>query len=224
MNKLIEYLLHLYFHLYFYLYFHWCRKRSYLSVKMKRKKITSSLKSSPDENEKTYLYLLDDYWERIFRFIINYSDVNKNHCNLNCLSLVYKQFRSIANGLLFSLGVQVEKCHFLPRLFNRFTKLNTLDLRHFNDDRNLDMLLHQISNFPLKLTSLKLPKTCTFPLKGLQNFSQNITTLASLTCFILFLGNNEISLIADYFPFTTTEMTFHIGWNWLFTSGGNRCH
>ncbi|AES75368.1 putative leucine-rich repeat domain, L domain-containing protein [Medicago truncatula] len=171
---------------------------------MKWKKRTSSLKSYPNEKEKTYSYLPDECWERVFRFIINYSDENKKHCNLNCHPLVYKQFLSIANGLLFSLGVKLEKRLFLPRLFNRFTKLNTLDLTHFNDDRNLDMLLHQISNFPLKLTSLKLPKTCTFPAKGLQDFSQNITTLASLTCSILFLSNNEISLIADCFPFNTT--------------------
>jgi hypothetical protein len=102
--------------------------------------------------------------------------------------------------ILFSLSVKVEKYHFLPHLFKRFTKLNTLDLTHFNNDHNLDMLLHQISNFPLKLTSLKLPKSCRFPAKGLQDFSQNITTLTSLTCSIIFLSNNNISLIADCFP------------------------
>ncbi|RHN45506.1 putative leucine-rich repeat domain, L domain-containing protein [Medicago truncatula] len=168
---------------------------------MKRKERTSSVKSSPENRTKrrkriSDFYLPDECWECVFRFIIN--DNNKS-C-LNSLSLVSKQFLSITNSLLFSLRVKVKTRPFLPILFERFTNLNTLDLTYFYDDHNLDDLLCQISIFPLKLKSLKLPFGCRFPAYGLQVFLQTITTLNSLTCCAADFCDMDLSPIVDCFP------------------------
>ena len=65
----------------------------------------------------------------------------------------------------------------------------------------MDALLCQISRFPLKLTSLNLSNQPIIPTKGLQAFSQKITTLTSLTCSnIAHLHTNDFFLIADCFP------------------------
>jgi F-box and leucine-rich repeat protein 2/20 len=53
----------------------------------------------------------------------------------------------------------------------------------------------------LKLTSLNISNQPTIPTKGLQAFSQKITTLTSLTCSnIANLHTNDFILIADCFP------------------------
>ncbi|KEH25247.1 putative leucine-rich repeat domain, L domain-containing protein [Medicago truncatula] len=91
---------------------------------------------------------------------------------------------------------------FLPLLFKRFANLNTLNLKHFLDHRNLDDLLNQLSNFPLKLTSLKLDE-CYFPTDGLQALSQNITTLTSLSCYCVYFFENSLTDIVDCFPLLT---------------------
>ncbi|RHN58461.1 putative leucine-rich repeat domain, L domain-containing protein [Medicago truncatula] len=65
----------------------------------------------------------------------------------------------------------------------------------------MDALLCQISRFPLKLTSFNLSNQHAIPTKGLQAFSQKITTLTSLTCSnIAHLHTNDFFLIADCFP------------------------
>jgi len=105
----------------------------------------------------------------VFRFLNN-----KDEKNFSSLSLVSKQFLSITNRLRFSITFKKEALLFLPLLFKRFTNLNTLNLKHFRDHRNLDNLLNQLTNFSLKLTSLKLPDGCYFPADGL---SQLVTVL-----------------------------------------------
>jgi hypothetical protein len=81
----------------------------------------------------------------------------------------------------------------------RLTNLTSLDLSHYGYE--LDELLCKIYNFPLKLTSLKLPKGRAFPANGLRAFSQTITTLTSLTCCPHVFGDKtDLSLVADCFP------------------------
>ena len=153
---------------------------------MKRKNITPS--------QETYSYLPDECWKCIFKLMNDY-----NRHNLDSLSLVSKQLLSITNRLRFSLTIKTTTRPFLPRLLKRFTNLTSLDLSHYGYE--LDELLRKIYNFPLKLTSLKLPKGRAFPANGLRAFSQTITTLTSLTCCSHVFGdNNDLSLVADCFP------------------------
>ncbi|RHN50375.1 putative leucine-rich repeat domain, L domain-containing protein [Medicago truncatula] len=82
---------------------------------------------------------------------------------------------------------------------------------------DVDNIFRLISSFPLKkltflvftgeprfpfkkLKSLVLSGESIFPADGLRVFSQNITTLTSLTCSINFLYKNDLLLIADCFP------------------------
>ncbi|PNX77986.1 F-box/LRR-repeat protein, partial [Trifolium pratense] len=67
---------------------------------------------------------------------------------------------------------------------------------------DLDNLLIEISRFPLKqLTSLNLSGQPTIPTIGLRAFSQKITTLTSLTCYLIdFLNPSDLFLIAECFP------------------------
>jgi hypothetical protein len=65
----------------------------------------------------------------------------------------------------------------------------------------VNALLCKISRFPFKLTSLKLFHNPTSPADGLRVFSQNITTLTSLTCSELqSINATGLLLIADCFP------------------------
>jgi F-box/leucine-rich repeat protein 2/20 len=156
---------------------------------------------SSSQQTVTSYYLPDECWEFMFRFIINNDDdcsnSNNNHY-LNSLSLVSKQFLSITNRLRFSLTVSDEStcCH----LFNRFTNLNSLNL--IGSYIDLDNLLIEISRFPLKqLTSLNLYDQYTIPAIGLRAFSQNITTLTSLTCSNFnSISASDLFLIAECFP------------------------
>jgi F-box/leucine-rich repeat protein 2/20 len=169
------------------------------------------MNSSSSSQQMVSSYLPDECWESIFTFIND----DDNDCNnnrywntlstrkflyWNSLSLVSKQFLSITNRLIFSLTVLNERrcC-----LFKRFTNLNSLILRGYND-LDLDKLLCQISHFPLKLTSLHISYQSTIPANGLRSFSQKITTLTSLTCSDICslnsLNTSDLFLIAECFP------------------------
>jgi hypothetical protein len=198
---------------------------------MKKKKITSSLKSSPEipvkkkkrtsslnsSSQQMVENLPDDCWEYIFKFFV------KDHFGyyLNSLSLVSKQFLSITNSLRFSLTVYPSTVPFLKHLLKRFPNLTSITLDY--EDRELDgfcdidNIFRLFSSFPLKkltslvftgedifslekLNSIVLSGESIFPADGLRVFSQNITTLTSLTCSIDFLYKNDLLLIADCFP------------------------
>ncbi|KAK2350029.1 F-box/LRR-repeat protein [Trifolium repens] len=143
-------------------------------------------------------YLPDECWESIFTFINNDDDDCNNNRYWKSLSLVSKQFLSITNRLLFSLTIHVLEERRCSGLFKRFTNLNSLNLRGYND---LGKLLCKISHFPLKLTSLHISYQDAFPANGLRAFSQKITTLTSLTCYKLYsLNSLDLFLIAECFP------------------------
>ncbi|AES76507.1 putative leucine-rich repeat domain, L domain-containing protein [Medicago truncatula] len=145
-------------------------------------------------------YLPDDCWRTVFTFLIkNDEDDKENSQTFKSLSRVSKQFLSITNSLRFTLTIYDETPFFLPRLFQRFTNLTCLDTSCYSSD--MDLLLNQISHFPLNLKSLILEFQLTFPTKGLRAFSQNITTLTSLTCSRFeSLDKCDLCLIADCFP------------------------
>ncbi|KAL6494438.1 hypothetical protein OROGR_031238 [Orobanche gracilis] len=166
---------------------------------------TTTITSTQQTNlvEANSLYLPGDCWESVLKIIIG--DDNNNRCYLKSLSLVSKQFLSITNRLKYSLAV----CNVnifpyllppsLPRILQRFTNLTSLDLWYYIGD--LDDLLLQLSLFPLKLTSLDISNKLTIPTIGLRAFSQNITTLTSLTCSkISCLRSTDFLLIALCFP------------------------
>ncbi|KEH28636.1 hypothetical protein MTR_4g008480 [Medicago truncatula] len=91
---------------------------------MKRKR-TNSLQSSHQQSLSSKrprtvtdsLYLPDECWESIFKFIIIDGDNINNRGYLKSLSLVSKQFLSITNRLRFSLNVWKPTRPFLQRLF-----------------------------------------------------------------------------------------------------------
>ncbi|AET02653.1 uncharacterized protein [Medicago truncatula] len=144
-------------------------------------------------------YLPDECWESVFKFLNVVDDDGNNQRNLEPLSLISKQFLSITNRLIFSLTVSDPAHPPLRHLFHRFTSLASLDLSHYKGD--LNKLINKISCFPLKLTSLNLSNHLTIPTNGLQAFSQNITTLTSLTCSHMGnLRSSDLTLIADCFP------------------------
>ena len=147
--------------------------------------------------KRTYSYLPDDCWESIIQIILD--DGGTGRSCLNSLSLVSKQFLFITNSLIYSLTVYPSTVPFLKLLLKRFTNLTSLDLSYCRID--VDNILHLISCFLLKnLTSLAISSNSTFPSNGLQAFSQNITTLTSLTCSNMYVYNNDLLLIADCFP------------------------
>jgi len=120
-------------------------------------------------------YLPDECWEHVFKFLNDGS----NYSYLKSLSLVSKSFLSITTRLIFSLTVYHRRpliCWLsICRLLRRFTNLTSLNLKRYYKCINFDVLLGQISSFPLNLSSLNLSHHCTIP-AGLRAFSQNITT------------------------------------------------
>ncbi|CAK8537883.1 unnamed protein product [Lathyrus sativus] len=152
------------------------------------------------------LYLPDDCWECVFKFLNNHED-DKYNCYLNSLSLVSKQFLSITNRLRFSAAVGSKILPFIHLLFQRFPNITSLKLNcsfyrdpnAFNGDRNA--FLHQISSFSLKLKSLDLSSQNIIPADGLQAFSENVTTLTSLYFSQMnSIRSSDMLLIADCFP------------------------
>ncbi|XP_058778955.1 uncharacterized protein LOC131652966 [Vicia villosa] len=145
------------------------------------------------------LYLDDDCWERIFKFIFDDDDNDNNASYFKSLSLVNKHFLSITNRLRFSLTLWNPTCRLLSRLFPRFLNLISLDLSCYHGAIN--NLLVRISCYPLKLTSLNLSNQPNIPARGLTSFSQTITTLTSLTCSnIASLSVADFLLISNCFP------------------------
>ncbi|KAK2378427.1 F-box/LRR-repeat protein [Trifolium repens] len=139
------------------------------------------------------IYLPDECWECI---LINI----RYHRHLNSLSVVSKRFLSITNRVRFFLAIFDGTHPFLSSLFHRFPNLTSLDLTYYIIG-DLNNLLHQISLFPLKLTSLIISGKETIPANGLRDFPQNITTLTSLTCSgIQNINSTDLFLIANCFP------------------------
>ncbi|PNY01690.1 F-box/LRR-repeat protein [Trifolium pratense] len=144
------------------------------------------------------LDLADDCWELVFRFLNEDEDC---HRHLKSLSVVSKQLLSITNRLRFSLKICYQTLPFLPRLFQRFTKLTSLDLTCFHGD--LNALLYQISCFRFNhLTSLNLSNQPTIPADGLRAFSQSSSSsITTLICSrIKILYGSDLHVIADCFP------------------------
>ncbi|XP_058729403.1 F-box/LRR-repeat protein 3-like [Vicia villosa] len=146
------------------------------------------------------VYLLDECWEYIFKFLINHDTeyTHRRYVELKPLSLVSKQFLSVTNRLRSSLTCTVYNptCQF----FHRFSNIASLDLSYYVGG-DLDDLLIQISRFPLKITSLNISNQLIIRVKGLRAFSKNITTLTSLVCSnIATLYYTHMLFIAECFP------------------------
>ncbi|PNX98904.1 F-box/LRR-repeat protein [Trifolium pratense] len=153
---------------------------------------SSSMKTTATAN----FYLPEECWESVFTFL------NDDKRCLECISMVSKQFLAIINCLVFSFQICDQTLPFIPRLFQRFPNLTSLDLTLFSKDGDIDELLYQISTFPLNLKTLKLSNQFTIPAYGLRALSKKITTLNSLTCSnIVSLDNDDLVRISDCFPF-----------------------
>ncbi|XP_058729744.1 uncharacterized protein LOC131601853 [Vicia villosa] len=146
----------------------------------------------------TNVYLPDECWECIFKFLINHDtdDTRRRYFHLKSLSLVSKQLLSVTNRLRSSLTVYNPTC----QLFHRFSNISSLNLSSYYDG-DLDDLLVQISCFPLNITSLNISNQIKIPAKGLRAFSKNNTTLTSLICsHIATFYDTDTLFIAECFP------------------------
>ncbi|XP_058729743.1 uncharacterized protein LOC131601852 [Vicia villosa] len=120
-----------------------------------------------------YLYLPDECWECVFKFLNNHED-DKDNSYFKYLSLVSKQFLSITNRLRFFVVIGSKTLPFIHLLFQRFPNITSLALKRgfhrnsnaFRGDRNA--FLHQISRLPLKLTCLDLTSQVFIPADGLR--------------------------------------------------------
>ncbi|CAJ2656355.1 F-box/LRR-repeat protein [Trifolium pratense] len=144
------------------------------------------------------LYLPEECWEHILKIFLKECGYHSRY--LQSPSVVSKQFLSVTDSCTSSLTIFNQTLPFLPRLFQRFTNLTSLDLSHFTGNR--DVLLTNISRFGLQVKSLNLSNHCYIPVYGLHVFSQQITTLTSLICSGIYsFRKSDLFLIADCFPF-----------------------
>jgi len=175
------------------------RKRTNSFNSSQQQQSISSIITGSKSNAAKF-YLSEDCWEHVLRLLGNNPLRVDEEDPYKYVSLVSKQFLSITNRLRCYLSVEDHHTPpLLRRLFHRFTNLIILDLSSYNG--NLDALLCEISLFPLKITSLDLSDEPMIPAKGLQYFSQKITTLTSLTCsYIHAINYTDLILIADCFP------------------------
>ncbi|XP_058729675.1 uncharacterized protein LOC131601798 [Vicia villosa] len=166
---------------------------------------TSSSSSSIQAGSKkvamlsTNVYLPDECWECIFKFLINHEadDTRRRYFHLKSLSLVSKQLLSVTNRLRSSLTIYNPTCQF----FHRFSNISSLNLSSYCDG-DLDDLLVQISRFPLNITSLNISNQVKIPAKGLRAFSLSNTILRSLICsHIATFYDTDMLFIAECFPF-----------------------
>ncbi|KEH28634.1 F-box/LRR protein [Medicago truncatula] len=97
----------------------------------------SEYQQQPSLSEtKSDLYLPDECWECVFRFLNNGHD--RNNSSLKSLCAVSKQFLSITNRLQFSISISDPTSLCLSRLFQRFPNLTSLCLTHYyRDDSSL---------------------------------------------------------------------------------------
>ncbi|KEH25538.1 putative F-box domain, leucine-rich repeat domain, L domain-containing protein [Medicago truncatula] len=160
------------------------------SHQQKRRRKTTTVVVADD------FYLPDECWESIFKFLND----GANYRELKSLSLVSKLFLSITNRLVISLTVYNNGIGpFLGSILGRFTNLTSLKIKRYKRI-DFNVLLGQISRFPLKLSSLNLSNHRTIP-AGLRAFSQNITTLTSFTSSRMgSINSNDLLLIAECFP------------------------
>jgi hypothetical protein len=124
------------------------------SNQQKRRRKTTTVAAAADAD----FYLPDEYWEHLFKFLND----GANYRDLKSLSLVSKLFLSITNLLLFSLTVYHPR-PLICRLLRRFTNLTSLNLKRYKLRIDFDVLLGQISSFPLNLSSLNLSHHRTIP-------------------------------------------------------------
>jgi F-box/leucine-rich repeat protein 2/20 len=92
------------------------------------------------------LYLPEELWNCIIKILSN-----DNHRYLEPLSVVSKQFISITNRLQFSITITDQAVPFLPRLFQRFPNLTSLNvtISSKREEGDFNALLTKISTFPL---------------------------------------------------------------------------
>jgi len=146
----------------------------------------------------TCSHLPEEWWECIFKLV---DDGDNNHY-LEPLSLVSKQFLSITNRLRFSITISDKTIPFIPRLFDRFPNLTSLNITRFSTKSDLDELLTNISAFPVDIKSLTFFHCYSnIPADGLRVFSKNMKNLTSLTCYrINKIRKNDLFFVADCFP------------------------
>jgi F-box/leucine-rich repeat protein 2/20 len=151
--------------------------------------------------ESTCSYLPDELWMCIFKFLKD----DDNHRYLEPFSIVSKQFLSITNSLQLSVTITDQSVPFLPRLFQRFPNLTSLNVTISSKRKEGDFnaLLTKISTFPLSnVKALCLSNlNSNIPKDGLRVLSKKTKNLASLTCSgIRRIRKKHLFLIAYCFP------------------------
>jgi len=138
--------------------------------------------------------LPDELWEYIIKFL------DGDHCTFKSLTIVSKQLLSITNNLRFSVKITQQTIPFIPQLFQRFPNVTSLNLTAIHL-YPLNMLLTQISAFPLDIKSLILSNLFIIPKNGLRDLSKKMKNLTSLTCSNIYcIDKKDVFLIVEFFP------------------------
>ncbi|XP_058734401.1 uncharacterized protein LOC131606140 [Vicia villosa] len=142
--------------------------------------------------EEACSYLPDDLWECVFK------SLNGDHLTFKSLSVVSKQFLYITNRLRSSLTITDQTIPFLPRIFQRFPNLRSLDLTRLSRVCDLDALLIQISTFNCDLRDLSCNSIAA---NGLRALSKTMKNLTSFSCSRMYnINKKDLFFIAECFP------------------------
>ncbi|KAF8041769.1 hypothetical protein BT93_A0387 [Corymbia citriodora subsp. variegata] len=132
-------------------------------------------------------------WETIFAALDSEAD-------LEPLSAVCKQFRSIADARRTSLSIPNQLTPHLPSLLSRFKSLRSLDLSPFRGDHYSVLLQIARSRLPL-LERLDLSNQQHLRLDGLREMASKFGALRVLVLSkIVLLQDNDLMAIAWSFP------------------------
>jgi hypothetical protein len=147
----------------------------------------------------TDLYLRDECWEHIFKFLNCYGGHYYN-TYLESLSIVSKQFLSITNRLRSSLIIHDATHPFLGRLFQRFPNLTLVCfycfMQFIQTNHNSNFLMDFVVSPQLKLKYLHLPRNYWLRNKHIKMFPSIFPNLQlldlSYCCYISREGICEV--------------------------------
>ncbi|KAG5545175.1 hypothetical protein RHGRI_017603 [Rhododendron griersonianum] len=141
--------------------------------------------------------LPDECWELIFNLLLL-----RHPSHLESLSLSCKRFLSITNTLTTYFTItHPTLIGPLSKLFNRFPRLNYLDIVNIRRDDLHRIILDVATNSNLDLETLNLSGAEELPLEGLKVLGSRMKNVKVLRCFRLrTLRDHDLDVIADSMP------------------------
>ncbi|XP_058217517.1 EIN3-binding F-box protein 1-like [Rhododendron vialii] len=141
--------------------------------------------------------LPDECWELIFNPLLL-----RHPSHLESLSLSCKRFLSITNTLRTHFNItHPSLIGPLSKLFNRYPRLNSLDIINFRHDDLHRIMVDVATNSNLDLQTLDLSGAEELPLEGLKVLGSRMKNVKVLCCFtLLTLRDHDLDVIADSMP------------------------